>query len=386
MAAEERVSQAQNAENIAVLNMLPDATVTGGITTYTYDTLEPDNRTGASDLALSIDLNIIQALSSGRGYASALLTTRAEKAALSAQHATLMVEITTAIGDLDRAKRVLMLREEAHKNLQQYLVNQRRLLEVGSISETDLQQVRGRIVQAKSNLLNAEADKRAAEAKLMSLSISPNHSIELVRADDFLPAEESEIIAAALDNNPQLLESQLRHESANQNIAVTAASLAPDLTLSFNLSSSNTDYATQDSVETQAANVRLGLSVPITEGVRNLSQFKIEQSRVRELEYATQSMSRTMESDARGFWYKYMAAKSALTYTQQRTDLARSALAGVSEARRIGSKSVQDELSAMDEVTEARIAYATAKFQSIVNGHQLLAMTGNINIAYGLDD
>lgn len=385
LAAQERVSQAQNAENIAVLNMLPDATVTGGITGYTYDSLEPDNRTAASDLSLSIDLNIIRTLASARGYSSALLTTQAEKAALSAQQATLLVEIATAIGDLERTKRILMLRKNALGNLQRYLSNQRRLLETGTISNTDLQQVRGRIAQAESNLLTANADNRAAEAKLMSLSISPNHSIELANAQSYLPSDESEIVVAALAGNPRFLEAQLRHQSADENIAVTAASLAPDLTLSFSLSSTNTDYATQDSASTENANVRLGLSVPLTEGVRNISQFKIEQSRVRELDYATQSLLRSIEADARGFWYKFMAAKSALTFAQQRTDLARAALVGVSEARRIGAKSVQEELSAMDEVTEARISYASAKFQSVVNGHQLLALTGNISSAYSLD-
>ncbi|MCB1516689.1 MAG: TolC family protein [Hyphomicrobiaceae bacterium] len=386
LAAGERINQAQSGEVIAAADMLPDVSLSANATAYVTDDLTPVARTDSAELALGISLPVIRSLAAVRGLKAAQLNTAAEKAAFEAEKADLILEIVTAIAELDRARRVAELRSEAFSNLRSFYTDQRRLLQTGTISATDLQQIQARIAQAEATLLRANADRSAAEAKLASLGLSPSQQFQLVDAASHLPSNEAETLALAKASNPKIREAGLRHQSAEQNIAVTAASLGPDLNVSLNMGTNRTDYLGGAAVTNQNVNLGFGLNVPLFDGGSRVSQLKQEQSHVRELDYESHALSQSVDADTRANWYKFQAARGALELAQRRADIARAALSGISEARRIGAKSIQEELAAMDDVTEARVAYANTKYDIVTTGHKLLALTGRISDAYGLNE
>lgn len=386
LAAGERINQAESGEVIAAADMLPQVSLSASTTSYVSDDLFPVARADSAQLALGISLPVIKALAAARGLKAAQLTTAAELAAFQAEEADILIDITTAIADLDRARRVAELRADALGNLRNFYFDQQRLLQSGTISQTDLQQIQARIAQAEATVLLANADKSAAEAKLASLGLSPDSHIQLVDASARLPQTEAELLAIARTVNPKIREATLRQQSAEQGIAVTAAALGPDLSVSLNLGTNRTDYVGGAAVTNQNVNLGLGLNVPLFDGGSRISQLKQEQSHVRELDFESHALQQRIDAETRAQWYKFVAARAALELNQKRADIARSALAGIAEARRIGAKSVQEELAAMDDVTEARIAYANTKFDIATSGHQLLAFTGRIAEAYGLID
>lgn len=385
LAAHERHYQAEQQTVIAASDMMPQVSLNASVSSYLYDDLAPTSRSGSHDYGIGITWPIIRSVAAIKGVQAAQFNERAADAAVRLQENTLLVDIVTAIADHQRATRIAALREQKLARLQSYLRDQQQRLSAGEISETDLLQIRGRIETAKATSAQANALLAEAIARLTALGLGANHGIELANPHAHLPNSEDDAVTIAMANNPVITESTFRLSAAEHNTALAASELAPDLSLSVNLGQDGSYYSDSSSTITNSGSIRLGLSVPLFDGGKRIAELKVQESKVREMQYQTRGVTTMLEADVRGQWARYQAALAARRHAQSRESIAQQTLGGIQEALKIGARTVADELAAMDELTEARIVSTNAYFDSLVVGHQLIASLNRIANAYKLN-
>lgn len=382
--AQERTIQAEAQNVIAMSALAPEIALNASATSYIADDMTPQARTSAYDYGIGLTWPLLKSAAAIKGIQASQENVRAAKAALSAQENTLLSEIATSYGDHMRAKNVAALRQQQLSRLHQYLADQKRRKQAGNASGIDITQIEGRIARAKSQLANAQADLWSAQAKIKALGLDPQAQITLAHAPSYVPASEEDAVAAAKAANPNLRQSQHSLKSAQHEAWAGASELGPDLTFSLNSGQTGTIYADSSQQINNSTSLKLGLSVPLFDGGKRLAELSVKQSQVRELEFETAGTARDIEVQVRTLFHRYEATKRANGFAKQRIHAAKRTLDGTRQALKIGARTVNDELAAMDELTEAQVAFATSEFDLVNQGHQLMAALGNIAEAYNL--
>lgn len=384
LAAQERQYQAHQQKIIATSEMMPQVTLNASTTAHVVDDLAPVSRGSANDYGIGLTWPILRSIAAIKGVRAAHSNIQAADAAVRVKENKLLVNIVSAIANYERASTVAALRVNRTSRLQSYLSNQKKRYSLGRISRTDLRQIEGRIATAQGARAQANAEKAGAVAQLASFGLTPQHGIKLASPAAHVPATEAEAIAIAHRNNPAERESAYKVAAAEDNVAKAAFGLLPELNLGVTAGQSATYYSNASSVVTGNVAIRLGLSVPIFDGGRQRAALSVQESQVREMQYQARGVSVNIETSIRSVWHRYRAAISSVIYAQNRYAIAKRALGGVREALKVGARSISDELSAMDEVSEAQVSLASAHYNVQVFGHQLMAYVDRIAIAYKL--
>lgn len=383
-AAQERHYQAQQQQNISTAAMLPEVALTASLTKHAYDDLTPTSRSGSKKFGVGLNWQLLRSVAAIKGVRAAYSNVKAADAAIRAQENDLLVEVVSTIAAYHRAAMVAALRTQRYQSLSRYLSDQKKRLSIGEVSNTDLQQIRTRIAAAQGARAQADAEKSGALALLASFGLTAERQIILAAPQAHLPTSEDKVVALARRHNPAEKESQFRIDAAEHNVDQVAMGLLPELRLGVNADRNVTDYSDSSAVTTNNVALRLDLSVPLFDGGRRRAELLAQQSKVRELRYEAQGSSTGLEVTVRRVWYRYNAALSSYKYAQSRHASAKKALLGIREARKVGARSVSDELSAMEELTEAQVSLANAEHDILVFGHQIMGHIDQVANAYKL--
>jgi outer membrane protein len=81
-------------------------------------------------------------------------------------------------------------------------------------------------------------------------------------------------------------------------------------------------------------------------------------------------------------WAGFFAARTAMSFNQQRVTAAEGALAGVTEEQKGGERSILDILNAEEERLSAQIALVQARHDVVVSAYQVLNASGELTAKY----
>ncbi len=155
--------------------------------------------------------------------------------------------------------------------------------ELGTIAEDELLQMQLSWLNAETARKEAEMNLRDREIRLRSfLGFTETVRLELVLPSEIpdLQVEVQEVLALALENNPEILNQQLTLLNAQSNLAQAKAEkgLNANLIASFGLRDQDSDFALAYSDMNRQQNIRVGFQVPILDWGLGRGRYRMAQS------------------------------------------------------------------------------------------------------------
>jgi outer membrane protein TolC len=383
LAASEGVAQADARLDGARAEMLPSVSLNASLVS------EDPNAGSSRDVEDSLGFRASLPLFRGFGTLNGMHQARAEQSAAGSGYdtalASAVVRLVNAMAQVDRDRQVVAVREQELVSLRTFLRESQQRRSSGIISGADVDQIRVQVAEVEAELAQSQGALRGSEARQASLLGSID--FDLVDVQDvaaFLPASEAEAIQTAVAENPVLAEAHWRAEAARRGVQVAMASLAPSADFSIVGEQANGGILSDsDDLDLE---FRVDVEVPLFNGGRRLADIRESQSVHRELGHRYQAAHRDVIADVQGAWARYVAAETVERVSNERLTAARRALTATREARRIGARTITNELDARRDALNAQVAVADAALEIIVASHDLLLQTGRINLAYNLSD
>ncbi|NKB49160.1 MAG: TolC family outer membrane protein [Alphaproteobacteria bacterium] len=365
----------------ALSNWRPQVTLSGRYGVRKLDReLSSGVSTDRTDQPQSVGLAITQNLF--RGFRTQAETERAENRVAAARsnligtEQSVLLEGVVGYVTVLRDTAVLELRTNNVGVIEQQLQATRDRFEVGELTRTDVAQAESRLARAVADRITAEANletSRAAYRKAIG-----RDPVDLQQPDlpPNLPASEADALAAAADNNPDVVFADFNERAARSDIELRRGELLPTLTLDATVDRDK-DIVGSDVKDTEGA-LTARLSVP-------LYQSGAVYSRIREAKQtASQRLSelalekREAEQNASDTWEDFRAAQARITSFESEVRAQEVAFEGVQQEAQVGSRTVLDVLDAEQELLDARVNLVSARRDLIVSGYALLSAVGKL--------
>ncbi|MFT5182374.1 MAG: outer membrane protein [Alphaproteobacteria bacterium] len=365
----------------ALSNWRPQVTLSGR---YGVRTL--DRKTGAgvesdrTDQPQSVGLSISQNLF--RGFRTQAETERAENRVAAARsnligtEQSVLLEGVVGYVTVLRDTAVLELRVNNVGVIEQQLQATRDRFEVGELTRTDVAQAESRLARAVADRTTAEANFETSRAAYRKAIGRDPVALQQPDLPPNLPQSEADTLAAAAENNPDVVFADFNERAARSDIELREGELLPTLTLDATIDRDK-DIAGSDVRDTEKA-ITARLSVP-------LYQSGAVYSRIREAKQtASQRLSelalrkREAEQEASDSWEDFRAAQARITAFESEVRAQEVAFEGVQQEAQVGSRTVLDVLDAEQELLDSRVNLVSARRDLIVSGYALLSAIGKL--------
>ena len=336
--------------------------------------------TERTDVPRSIGLAITQNLF--RGFRTQAETERAQNRVAAARsnligtEQNVLLEGVVGYVTVLRDTAVLELRTNNVGVIEQQLQATRDRFEVGELTRTDVAQAESRLARAVADRTTAEANLETARAAYRKAIGRDPQQLQIPDLPPNLPSSEADALAAAANNNPNVVFADFNERAARADIELRKGELLPTLTLDATIDREK-DVVGSDVKDTESA-ITARLSVP-------LYQSGAVYSRIREAKQtASQRLSelalskREAEQDASDAWENFRASQARITSFKSEVRAQEVAFEGVQQEAQVGSRTVLDVLDAEQELLDARVNLVSARRDLIVSGYGLLAAIGKL--------
>jgi outer membrane protein len=253
--------------------------------------------------------------------------------------------------------------------------------EIGDLTRTD-------VAQSQARLALAQGDSRSAEANLIAsreryIQIVGKAPVDLQTPPPLpgLPANVDDAVAAALEDNPDLIAARERSRASAFDIDIAGSTRLPRIEV-FTSGSYNDYLGTLGNggpgytQSTTGATAGVRATIPLFQGGRPAALERQAQSRAAatlETEIATE---REVIAQVRSAYASWRAASDVILSTQTAVEAAELSLEGVRAENTVGNRTILNILDAEQELLRARVQLVVARRNAYVAGFTLLAAMG----------
>jgi outer membrane protein/S-layer protein transport system outer membrane protein len=353
----------------------PNISASGGDTDYT------DRRDGQQAHAdtTSAAISVVQPVYTGGRVTSQV---RASEAQIKAGRETLrrfeldlLQRVVTAYVDVRRDDQILQISRDTVLVLTKELADTQARFNVREVTLTDLSQAKARLAQARTQLLNAEAQLGVSRAAF--LGVVGQNPVQLAPPPDIpgLPATPDAAFDAAEANNPQLQSARYAEASSRASVAVAKAARLPSVTARFDMQ--RTPFVPY--LSNQYDNIR-SVSVTVSQPLFSGGQLA---SQVRQA-VETNNRDRLTIDDTRlqvlqqvsSAWEELVSLRQQLTTAQDEMKASGVAYAGVREEQKVALRTTIEVLNAELELSNAQQNLARIRAAEYISRVQLLTAMG----------
>jgi len=387
IAGSQRDSVNQEMEQ-ARAGFFPQADITIGTGSETSD--NPATRaTGTHSRGLhrnEAEIFIRQLLYDGKGTVSEFERQRAR--VNSRAYATFSTAEVTALRavevylDVIREQKLVQL---AVTNLENHQTTYDRILKRGESGvgrRADTQQALGRLALAKTNLMAEENNQKDAISAFFNVvGHRPEGLVEPVSRDYLLLETLDEIVAAALDNHPQLKSAEADVVAASEQHKAAESLFYPRVHLE--IGGTVNDNIDGISGHNNDASIMLRGRYSFTGGKdiarRKETVFQMDEAR----EIRDRTRRQVIESIQLS-WNAFETANSQLEFLKIHVDASKQALLAYRKQFNIGKRTLLDVLDQENEVFQARINHVNGLTEVDFSAYRILAGTGRLLWALGV--
>ena len=302
---------------------------------------------------------------------------RAERATLIAQEQTSFTAAVNAYVGVISAQQQLDLNRNNESVLAKQLQATNDRFRVGEITRTD-------VAQAEAALAGARAQRETSEGQLETARSTFQQIIGVLPPADLMPPQplalglknETEAIAMATTNNPQVIAAQFNYAAAKDAVDVALAQLLPTVTLQGQIFQQNNTsaWATQSNGYTVTAN----LAVPLYQGGTEYSGVRQAKQTQENTERLLADARRTAVQNAVQSWETLTAARAAAESTRSQIRANEIALEGVEREAIVGSRTTLDVLNAQQLLLNSRTTLVTNLAQLVNASYGVAAAVGRL--------
>lgn len=314
---------------------------------------------------------------------------RVRSAAARAKAAALEFKTTEQAVLVDMAQiRAQIERDRAAlKALESHIARLRRLMgqangrrASGDMSQTDLDQIRLRIVSAEVDRADTRASLDENIERLPTVEGS-HGTVALRRVRHVIPVSQAATIKEALSFSPEIRASREAAAAAKADLTAAGRELLPEVNVN---ASAKRDWSDGDGGDNDLF-LGIRFDLPMYDGGGRFADIRQKRAAAGERDLRVAELERSVTARVKADWAQRKAARRKLNLADKRIAAARAALAGVARARKVGARTIEDELSAVSDVLAARIGRSEARRQLVVAEHRLAAHVGALAAAYSVN-
>jgi outer membrane protein len=383
--ASARANQRANDEGVPIQRAqgLPSLNVNA---THTEFVRQSANAFAAPERNLGVNAQLLVPVYSGgavrNGMNAANERVKAGQADLRNSEATLFSQVVAAYMDVLRTEALTALAGNQVEVLRTNLEAASDRFQIGDLTITDVAQSRSRLALAEADLRQAEANLIGARETYLRLVGQTPGELAAPPPLPGLPDEASDAIAAALDNNPNLIAARDRAEAAGYDTKAAGAGRLPTISMFANadytnfLGSLDVPFLPNFVQAEVTGNAGVRITIPVFQG--GLTAARQRQAGARESAALDDMIAaeRQIIAETRSTFFNWQAANAVIKSSQAAVEAAELSLEGVRAENSIGNRTVLDVLNAEQELLQARAQLVTARRNGYVAGFNLLALMG----------
>lgn len=311
--------------------------------------------------------------------ASAEMRVKAGRQSLMDLEQGVLLNAVIAYMDVRRASNVVALTQSNVRVLQEQQKAAQDRYDVGELTKTDVSQTEARLAIAVGDLERAKGDFAVAREAYASITGSYPSDTPMPKERITLPESADAAEKLAIQNHPRMLEAQFTQALAQFDLNAAEKNRLPTISASLNLAAqSNTN---NNSNPARSMSVGVTASVPIYQGGRLDSEVRRARIELGRAQANLQLVSVQTKQSVRSAYADWVAAKTAITASQQQIESAEVAYEGVREEASLGARTTLDVLDAEQEVLSARSRLIAAERNVVVARYGLLSEIGALTAA-----
>ncbi len=248
---------------------------------------------------------------------------------------------------------------------------------VGEITRTD-------VAQAEAALAGARAQRETSEGQLETARGVFQQIIGVLPPPDLIPPQplalplknETEAIAMAVTNNPQVIAAQFNDAAAKDQIDVAFAQLLPQLNLQAQAFQQNNAAAW--ATASNGYQVIGQLTVPLYQGGSEYSGVRAARQQQENTQRLVDDARRTAVQNTVQAWETLVAARAAANSTRAQIQANEIALEGVEREAIVGSRTTLDVLNAQQSLLTSRTTLVQNLAQLVTASYAVAAAVGRL--------
>jgi outer membrane protein len=312
---------------------------------------------------------------------------RSGRAQLTATEQTVLLDTVTAYMNVVRDGAIVKLREHNVEVLRRQRDSTQLEFKAGSLTRTDVAQANARFAIAESDLTTARGQLATSRADFMKTIGRPAETLESKPDLPKLPANEDDILARALRQNPALVSAQASERAANYAVNDAWGAMGPTLSVQGQYQYSQSVLnsvvgfgagGAPGSVTNHAVAVIGQLNVPIYQA--GVEEANVRQAR--ELHAQAQlnvaAADRQVRDAVEAAWSTYQSALGIIESNEATAKADEIAFEGVSKEQQVGGRTVLDVLNAEQELLNAQVALVSSQRNAVVAAYEVMASAGSL--------
>ena len=396
-------------EKLALAPLLPQAragyTFTDSETETTSPNLFLDEEGGLNTIDVTstrdtdtdgYDVNLSQTLfdlSAWFNWRAGKETTQQAQATLSAAQQDLIVRVVQSYFGVLRAQDNLRASQAQERAFERQLEQTRQRFEVGLIAITDVYEAEAARDLAQVTRIVDENNVAVAKENLSVLTGQTPGSL-YVLGESFdprppEPADRSEWVDFALENNNQLAAARFAEEAARQNATAFKMGHAPKVTASYRYQDTettgtivqdrNSPFLFDPDSEQTNETWQIRLDVPLFAGGAISANRRRAAEQFNTARESRINLTRTTVTQARSLHMTVMSDVSRVMARKQSIVSSQSALDATQAGYEVGTRNIVDVLNAQNKLFAAQRDYANSRYDFVINSLRLKEVAGTLS-------
>lgn len=361
----------------------------GGLNTIDVTSVR-DTDTDGYDVSLSQTLFDLSAWFSWRAGKE---TTQQARATLSAAQQDLIVRVVQSYFGVLRAQDNLRASQAQERALERQLEQTRQRFEVGLIAITDVYEAEAARDFAQVTRIVDENNVAVAKENLSVLTGQTPGPLYVLgesfdpRAPE--PADRSEWVDFALENNNQLAAARFAEEAARQNATAFKMGHAPKVTASYRYQDTettgtivqdrNSPFLFDPDSEQNNETWQIRLDVPLFAGGAISANRRRAAEQFNAARESRINLTRTTVTQARSLHMTVMSDVSRVMARKQSIVSSQSALDATQAGYEVGTRNIVDVLNAQNKLFGAQRDYANSRYDFVINSLRLKEVAGTLS-------
>ncbi len=333
-------------------------------------------------LPQAVDLRLTQPLYTGGRVGAQVMQAEAlvvaERAALRATEAAVLLAAGTAYLDVARDARIVLLNRNQATVLDRTLRATQQQFAAGAVTSTDVEQARARLADQRGTLAQSEGELAASRARFEQQVGTLPGELDLPRLVLPLPPSRQAALASILGDNFDVAQARAAQEASRQGIDIARAGLLPRLSLEIR---GTRDKETDVQLQHQRDNVAEGsllFTVPIYQGGGPAAQTRQAKEAAQRTLLQVDVVVRAARQQTQTAWDMLEAGRERMRQATISIEANTVAVRGVARQQSVGARTLLEVLNAQQELVTAQVNLARATRDERVAELQLLAVGGKL--------
>ena len=314
------------------------------------------------------------------GYQSAKLNYEATRQEVNAAYNQLRLDVSEAFYGALVAQEFVRVAQQSVSLVEEQLEIAEASLEAGAATNFDVLRAKVQLANAKSVLIRAENGVRTAKNAYKTVlniplaeAVTVKGALEVPESPQRLTFNLDELIQHALDNRPEVHQTQLSEQAALKQIDIAKTRRLPDLGLFSNYQISQNERLTEMN---RIWSVGFQINVPIFDGFATNAAIQQTESVLKQVQLGGDQVKSGVEFEVRAAYLNLRGAQTLI-------DVQREAVAQARESVRIANLQFQNGIITTVALTDTQLALAQAEVNRLQAYHDYVVGLVRLETAVG---